>query len=63
LCFVEDNAGLDFEGLVEATRGIREDRKSFYWATEPHILIIDRETFFRMGGYDKRLWFARELGC
>jgi len=54
LCFVEDDAGLDFEGLLEAAREIREDRKSFYWATEPHILIIDRETFFRMGGYDER---------
>jgi hypothetical protein len=54
LCFVEDDAGLDFEGLLEAAKEIREDRKSFYWATEPHILIIDRETFFRMGGYDER---------
>jgi hypothetical protein len=54
LCFVEDDAGLDFEGLIEAAKEIREDRKSFYWATEPHILIIDRETFFRMGGYDER---------
>jgi hypothetical protein len=38
LCFVEDDAGLDFEGLIEAAKEIREDRKFFYWATEPHIL-------------------------
>jgi hypothetical protein len=54
LCFVEDDAGLDFDGLLEAIKDIREDRRSFYWATEPHILIIVREVFFSMGGYDER---------
>jgi hypothetical protein len=54
LCFVDDDAGLDFDGLLEAIKDIREDRRSFYWATEPHILIIAREVFFRLGGYDER---------
>jgi len=54
LCFVDDDAGLDFDGLLEAIKDIREDRRSFYWATEPHILIIAREVFFSMGGYDER---------
>jgi glycosyltransferase involved in cell wall biosynthesis len=54
LCFVDDDAGLDFDGLLEAIKDIRDDRRSFYWATEPHILIIAREVFFSMGGYDER---------
>jgi hypothetical protein len=54
LCFVEDDAGLDFDGLLKAIKDIREDSRSFYWATEPYILIIAREVFFSMGGYDER---------
>jgi len=53
-CFIEDDAGLEFEGLLEAVEDVRKDRKSFYWATQPHILIIDHQVFFSMGGYDER---------
>lgn len=53
-CFIDDDAGFDFNGLVEAITEIKNNSQSFYWITEPHILIIRREDFFKMGGYDER---------
>jgi len=54
-CFVEDDAGLEQEGLLELMRNIKEsDQRSFYWITEPHILIVKSKLFFEVGGYDER---------
>ncbi|MCS7137353.1 MAG: glycosyltransferase family 2 protein [Candidatus Caldarchaeum sp.] len=53
-CFIDDDAGFDFEALVEAIKTVKNEERSFYWTTEPHILIVHRAVFFKMGGYDER---------
>jgi len=55
LCFIDDDAKFDFEELRAIIHGaLKEINKAFYWADAPHILIVKRNTFFNIGGYDER---------
>ena len=53
LCFIDDDAEFRFRELYDfIKRGL--NKGVFFWADAPHILIINREGFFRSGGYDER---------
>ncbi|MCR8486933.1 MAG: glycosyltransferase family 2 protein [Crenarchaeota archaeon] len=55
LCFIDDDACFDFDELLaKIHEASKEIDKAFYWADAPHILIIKREVFLRLGGYDER---------
>lgn len=55
LCFIDDDAGFDFDELLNViNEALKEIDRAFYWADAPHILIVKREIFFKMGGYDER---------
>ena len=55
LCFIDDDAEFDFEELRAIIHeALKEINKAFYWADAPHILIVKRNTFFNIGGYDER---------
>jgi len=54
-CFLEDHAGLEQQGFLHLIKNIKEShQRSFYWITEPHILIVKSKLFFEIGGYDER---------
>jgi glycosyltransferase involved in cell wall biosynthesis len=55
LCFIDDDAGFDSDELLAIIHeSSKEIDKAFYWADAPHILIVERDTFFNIGGYDER---------
>jgi len=55
LCFIDDDAEFDFNELQTIIHEVtKEVDRVFYWADASHILIIKRDTFFNIGGYDER---------
>lgn len=55
LCFIDDDAAFNFDELLNTMKEASEKiDKAFYWADAPHILIIKRDIFFTIGGYDER---------
>jgi predicted glycosyltransferase involved in capsule biosynthesis len=54
LCFIDDDAEFDFSELLNHIIEISNLPRCFYWADAPHILIVNRDVFFRAGGYDER---------
>jgi len=54
-CFIDDDAAFYFDDLFQALVSIKNSTdRVFYWADAPHILIVNRECFFLVGGYDER---------
>ena len=54
LCFIDDDASLDFERLLRLLEDVRRDGGSFVWYDVPHLLVVNADAFFRAGGYDER---------
>jgi len=54
LCFIDDDASLDFERLLRLLEDVRRDREFFVWHDPPHLLVVEAGAFFRAGGYDER---------
>ena len=54
LCFIDDDASLDFERLLRLLEDVRRDKGSFVWHDPPHLLVVEAGTFFWAGGYDER---------
>ncbi len=54
LCFIDDDAGLDFEKLLQILRAFRSEEGCFLWFDPPHLMIVHASAFLRAGGYDER---------
>ena len=54
LCFIDDDAEFSFSDLHNYIKRCLDGKGIFFWADAPHILILNREDFFRAGGYDER---------
>jgi len=54
LCFLDDDASLNFEKLLHVLDVVRENKKGFVWYIPPHLLVLHSEDFFKIGGYDER---------
>jgi hypothetical protein len=52
--FIDDDAEFNFSELSSHIYGISNLPRCFYSSDAPHILIVDKDVFFRAGGYDER---------
>jgi glycosyltransferase involved in cell wall biosynthesis len=54
LCFIDDDASLDFGRLLPILRGVQSDDRLYVYHDQPHLLVINARLFREVGGYDER---------
>jgi len=54
LCFIDDDASLNYRKLLDLLRRVSEREKEFVWHDPPHLLIVRSDIFISAGGYDER---------
>jgi len=55
LCFIDDDVEFDFDEFLNIIRETeKEIDNAFYCTVNPHILIVKRDIFLKIGGYDER---------
>lgn len=55
LCFIDDDCKCEWKSLIDLLENFsKENEKYFIWHDPPHFLIIQKEDFIKVKGYDER---------